>query len=45
MSWMWVISLIVAVAVGVNLGVIVMALVRSGAREDSSAKPPRGDRL
>jgi hypothetical protein len=45
MSWMWVISLIVAVAVGVNLGVIVMALVQSGARDHSSVKPPHGDRL
>jgi hypothetical protein len=42
---MWVISLIVAVAVGVNLGVIVMALVQSGTRDHSSAKPPHGDRL
>jgi uncharacterized membrane-anchored protein YhcB (DUF1043 family) len=42
---MWVISLFVAVAVGVHIGVIVMALVQNGAREDSSAKPPHGDRL
>ena len=43
MSWMWVISLIVAVAVGVNLGVIVMALVQSGAREDRSVEPAPGE--
>jgi uncharacterized membrane-anchored protein YhcB (DUF1043 family) len=43
MSWMWMISLIVAVAVGINLGVIVMALVQNGAREDRSAEPARGE--
>ena len=43
MSWMWVISLIVAVGVGANLGVIVMALVQNGAREDRSAEPALGE--
>jgi len=28
MSWMWVASLIVAVALGVNLGIILMALIQ-----------------
>jgi len=45
MSWTWMITLVFALAIGVNLGVIVMALIQSGAREDSSAKPPRGERL
>jgi len=28
MSWMWLVSLVLAMALGVNLGVILMALIR-----------------
>lgn len=44
MSWMYIVSLATAVAVGVNLGVILMALIQSGAREDQRGSVPRGGR-
>lgn len=34
MSWFWVISVVIAATLGFNLGVTLMALIRSGASED-----------
>jgi hypothetical protein len=32
MSWLWVVSLVVAVVLGANLGIILMALIRMSDR-------------
>jgi ABC-type methionine transport system permease subunit len=42
MSWMWMITLVIALAIGVNLGVILMALIQGGTSEDQRRHLPDG---
>ena len=42
MSWTWMIALVIALAIGVNLGVILMALIQGGAREEQRRHLPGG---